>query len=146
MDKGIQDFIRGKRVAVVGVSRKKIKFGNTIYRELKQRGYQVYAVNPSMMEFNGDICYPDLAALRGQLDGAVICISPLQAEGVLRQAAEVGLRNVWLQQGAGTKELAALGRELGLNLTSGKCILMYAPPVASIHNVHRFFARLFGRL
>jgi uncharacterized protein len=146
MNQAIQNFIQGKRIAVVGVSRNKRKFGNTIYNELKQRGYQAFAVNPSMPEIAGDVCYPDLAALKGKLDGAVLCLHPRQAEGVIRQAAEVGVRNVWLQQGAGTESLIKLGRELGLNLTAGKCILMYAPPVTSFHNFHRFFARLFGRL
>jgi hypothetical protein len=40
----------------------------------------------------------------------------------------------------------ALGDELDLNLVSKKCILMYAPPVDSVHSVHRFFGKLFGML
>jgi predicted CoA-binding protein len=56
------------------------------------------------------------------------------------------LRNVWLQQGAETPELIALGRELGLDLVSGKCILMYAPPVRSFHWLHRAVVKLMGQL
>lgn len=146
MDQAIKDFITGKRVAVVGVSRHNQKFGNTIYTELKGRGYQVYAVNPTIQEYQGEPCYPNLAALKEKVDGAVICIKPKYVAPVLREAAAIGLQNVWLQWGANTPETVKLGRELGLNLVSGKCILMYAEPVRSFHNVHRFFAKLFGKL
>lgn len=146
MNQEIKDFVASKRVAVVGVSRHEKKFGSTIYTELKARGYQVYAVNPAVQEIMGDKCYPNLAALQGQVDGAVICISPKAVDPVLREAAAIGLRNVWLQWGADTPETVKLGRDLGLNLVSGKCILMYAEPVRSFHSFHRFFVKLFGKL
>lgn len=146
MNQAIQEFVAGKRMAVVGVSRYAKKFGSTIYTELKGRGYQVYGVNPAVDEIQGEKCYPNLTALQGQVDGAVICIKPKSVEPVLREAASIGLKNVWLQWGADTPENVKLGKELGLNLVSGKCILMYAEPVRSFHAIHRFFVKLFGKL
>jgi len=146
MNQAINDFIYGKRIAVVGVSRNEKKFGNAVYTELKQRGYQVFAVNPSINEIAGDPCYPSLKALQGKIDGAVVCVSSSKGETVLREAAELGLRNVWLQQGAESPQLIKLGSELGLNMVSRKCILMYAPPVRSFHIFHRVIAKLFGQL
>jgi predicted CoA-binding protein len=35
----VDDFVAQRTLAVVGVSRSGKKFGNTIYRELKTRGY-----------------------------------------------------------------------------------------------------------
>jgi uncharacterized protein len=142
----IKDFVANKRIAVVGVSRYGKKFGSAIYTELKGRGYQVYGVNPAIPEIQGEKCYPNLTALQGQVDGAVICITPKAVEPVLREAAAIGLKNVWLQWGADTPETAKLGRDLGLNLVTGKCILMYAEPVRSFHSFHRFFAKMFGKL
>ena len=146
MNQVITDFVANKRVAVVGVSRYPKKFGSSIYTELKGRGYQVYGVNPAMEEIQGDRCYPNLTALKGQVDGAVICIKPKSVEPVLREAADIGLKNIWLQWGADTPENVKLGKDLGLNLVSGKCILMYAEPVRSFHTFHRFFVKLFGKL
>jgi len=60
VEHAIQDFIQFKRIAVVGVSRGGKKFGNKIYNELKQRGYQVYAVNPQIEEIAGEHCYQNL--------------------------------------------------------------------------------------
>jgi len=146
MDQAIQDFINGKRIAVVGVSREGTKFGNTAFTELAARGYQVFAVHPSAQEIAGAPCYPNLAALRGQVDGALIVVPPQQAVPVLREAAAIGLKNVWLQQGAESPEALALARDLKLNLVAKRCVLMYAPPVRSFHAWHRVFARLFGQL
>jgi hypothetical protein len=42
--------------------------------------------------------------------------------------------------------LVELGKQLGLNMVSGKCIMMYAEPVRSIHKWHRGFMKLIGRL
>ena len=42
------EFLAGKRVAVTGVSRKPQSHGsNVVYQRLRQRGYQVFAVNPN---------------------------------------------------------------------------------------------------
>ena len=146
MDQAIQDFINGKRIAVVGASRNKEKFGCMAFTELAARGYQVFPVHSTAQEILGTRCYPNLTALRGQVDGALVVVGSEQAASVLREAASIGLKNVWLQQGAESPEVLALARDLGLNLVAKKCVLMYAPPVRSFHGVHRFFARLFGQL
>ena len=145
MDQAVQDFVNGKRIAVVGVSRDKTKFGNTAFTELAARGYQVFAVHPTAQEVVGARCYPNLSALQGQVDGALVIVSPQQAVSVLREAAAIGLKNVWLQQGAESPEALALARDLGLNLVARKCVLMYAPPVRSFHGWHRVFAKLVGQ-
>ena len=146
MDQSIKEFIKSKRLAIVGVSHAEKKFSNGAYTELKNRGYQVFGVNPTLQKIAGDNCYKDLTSLRGQVDGAVVCVSPEKVEPILREAAAIGLRNVWLQQGAESEEATRLGSDLGLNLIAGKCILMYAEPVHGFHNFHRFFVRLGGRL
>ncbi len=146
MDAKIQNFVECKRLAVVGVSRSDRKFGNAAYRELKQRGYQVYAVNPSMQKIDDDPCYPDLETVKDKVDGVVVIVAPAQGIEVLKQAAAAGIRNVWIQQMGDTPELLQTGQQLGLQMVSGKCILMYAQPVGSFHAWHRGFMRLIGRL
>jgi hypothetical protein len=145
MDAAVQEFASFKRLAVVGVSRDDKKFGNLIYKELKERGYQPFAVNPAISEIGGDKCYPNLSALQGMVDGVVICIPPAKVPAVLQEAASVGLKHVWIQQGAGSPEADKVGQELGLKMINGKCIMMYAEPVQSFHKFHRFFAKLVGQ-
>ena len=146
MNPSIQGFIDCKRVALVGASRSGKKFGNAAAKELMARGYEVYLVNPEARQIDGQPCYPNLTALREKVDSVLVCLPASQGAGVLTEAAELGLRNVWLQQGADSPELIASGRDLGLDLVYGKCILMYAPPVRSIHRFHRAVVKLIGQL
>jgi len=76
----------------------------------------------------------------------VISVPPAKASQALRDAAAVGVKNIWIQQGAQSPEVMATARELGLEPVVGKCILMYAPPVKSFHAWHRGLAKLFGQL
>jgi len=46
MQELIKEFMKQKTFAVVGATDNPQKFGNKIVRNLKNRGYQVYLVNP----------------------------------------------------------------------------------------------------
>lgn len=148
MNTSIQEFISGKRIAVVGASRYKEKnrFGNMAATELKRRGYEVCLVHPLAKAIDGEAAYPSLSALQGRVDGVLVSVPAEKGADVLREAAAVGLRNVWVQNGGESPELIRLGEELKLNLVTGKCILMYAQPVRGFHRIHRFIARLSGQL
>jgi hypothetical protein len=146
MEQAIKDFIQLKRLAVVGVSHNAKKFGNTIYSELKSRGYQVFGVNRSLSDVAGEKCYTNLSGLRGMIDGVVVCVLPHEVEPLLREAEGTGVHHIWLQQGAESREAVMLGKTLGLNVIAGKCVLMYAEPVRSFHRFHRFFANVVGKL
>ena len=146
MNQAIQDFVACRSIAVVGASRGGKKFGNAAAKELQTRGYQVFIIHPEAQEIDGQPCYPNLSALRGQIDAVLISVPAAQAAAVMREAASLGIRHVWLQQGAESPELLALGEELGLSLVSKKCVLMYAPPVKSYHGWHRGFVKLVGKL
>lgn len=145
MDPKIQDFVQSKRLAVVGVSRSEQKFGTAIYKELKTRGYDVFGVNPNMDAIDGEPCYASIGDLTGKVDGVVICVPPQKAAGVVREAAAAGITKIWLQQGAQSLETSKAAREMGVAPVEGKCILMYAGEVKSVHAFHRFFAKLFGQ-
>lgn len=146
MNPAIENFVQGKRIAIIGASRSGKKFGNSVISELNARGYQTFLVHPEAKEIEGEPCYPNLAALKGRVDGVWICVQPQQAELVLREAVQAGFQNIWLQQGAESPQVQAAARELGVELVTGKCILMYAPPVRSVHRWHRGFVKLIGQL
>ena len=58
-------FLASKPVAVTGMFRTPKTHGsNNVYRRLRERGYQVFAVNPNTAKVGGDRSYPDLASIR----------------------------------------------------------------------------------
>jgi hypothetical protein len=116
------------------------------YKVLKEHGYQVYPVHPEAEQIDDVKCYDSLASLPDSVDGVLVVVPTERACQIVKDAAQAGVRNVWLQQGAESPEVLALGEGLDLNLVSKKCILMYTEPVGSVHGVHRFFVKLFGKL
>jgi hypothetical protein len=146
MDSSTREFLQGKRFGLVGYSRSSQKFGNLVYAELKQRGYSVLVVHPEIREIGGEKCVPHVGALAGRIDGLIVNVLPAKSAQIVRDAAQAGIKKIWLQQGADSPEAVQAGRELGVNLVAGKCILMYAEPVRSFHAFHRLFARLFGQM
>ncbi|HNS06461.1 MAG TPA: CoA-binding protein [Anaerolineaceae bacterium] len=142
----IEKFLQLKKISVVGVSRNKDKFGNMLYRELKNSGYQVMAVNPNADMVEGDRCYAGLGALPVKPEGVVVVVTPAEALQVVEEAAGLGITHIWLQPGASSRETDQKCEELNLNWISGECLFMYLEPVKSVHAFHRFIRRLLGRM
>ncbi len=146
MNAQIESFINSKKIAVVGYSQTGKKFGNMAGKELIARGYEVYPVHPNAREIDGLACYPNLESLEGKADSLLISVKPINVPGVLVEAAQAGLKNIWLQQGSWSKEVQLTANRLGLTVVSKRCILMYAPPVTSFHKFHRTIKSIFGGL
>lgn len=144
--KSVEDFIAQKKIAVVGVSRKKTKFGNAIYKELKQKGYDVFPINPHIAVFEGDACYPDLLSLPEKVDAVIINVPPAQTEKVVREAKQAGINKVWLQQGSQSETAVKFCEESGIDCVSNECILMFAQPSAFIHRAHKWIWGVLGKL
>jgi uncharacterized protein len=142
----IEEFTSLKSLAVVGVSRNKDKFGSMIYRELKAKGYKMFAVNPELDMFEGDRCYAGLGALPEKPEGVIIVVQPTAALKVLEDMAKQGIQYAWIQQGANSPENEAKAQELGLKVVAGECAFMFFPPIESIHKFHRTINKIFGKL
>lgn len=142
----VEEFLIQKKIAVVGVSRTKTKFGNAIYKELKQKGYEVFPVNPNLQTFEGDVCYPDLLSIPDRTDAVVINVPPMQAEKVIREANQAGIKKVWLQQGSQSDSAVKYCEENGIDCISNECILMFAQPSAFIHRAHKWIWGVLGKL
>ena len=142
----VDDFLAQRKLAVVGVSRSGKRFGHTAYRELKGKGYQLFPVNPNAESIGGERCYPNLSALPESVDGALIVVPPAETEKVVRDAAAVGIRRVWMQQGAQSEAAVRFCQQNYIGVVHGECILMFAEPAAFPHRAHRFLWRLLGKL
>jgi uncharacterized protein len=142
----IQDFLSQKTIAMAGLSRNEKAFSAAVNKELKAKGYRVLPVNPAATSIDGEKCYPSLAALPEKVGGVVVFTQPAETERVVRDAAAQGITRVWLQQGAVSEAAVAFCVQQGMQVVSGKCIMMFAEPVASFHGVHRWFAKVFGQL
>jgi predicted CoA-binding protein len=140
----VDDFIAQPVLAVAGASRDSRKFGNAIYRELKTKGYRVFAVNPNAETVEGDPSYKTLADLPEKVGGVVIVTPPTVTEKLVQDAAAAGICRVWMQQGSQSPAAIKFCQDHDLNLVHGECILMYQSNPASFHKFHKFVKELFG--
>jgi predicted CoA-binding protein len=103
--KAATDFLSRKRIAVTGVSRTPGPHGsNVVYKRLRERGYEVFAVNPNANEVEGDRAYPDLASIPGGVDAVVIGTRPDYAEATVRECDKLGIKDVWMHRCPSGKE------------------------------------------
>jgi predicted CoA-binding protein len=120
----IDEFIAQDTLAVVGVSRDRRKFGNIVYRDLRDKGYRVLAVHPNHDTVEGDPCYPDLASLPERVDGIVVVVPPHVTEQIVREANAADIRRVWLQPGAESAAAIRYCEEHGISVIADECIMV----------------------
>jgi len=135
-------FLANKRIAVTGVSRSPKDHGsNTVYKRLRERGYEVFAVNPNADEVEGDPAYLDLKSIPGGVQAVVIGTRPETAESTMRECAELGINQVWMHRGPGAGSVSAAatdyGRQHGITVIDGGCPLMFGPTADFGHKVMR---------
>ncbi|HKK10118.1 MAG TPA: CoA-binding protein [Bacteroidales bacterium] len=140
----IQGFLSAGTIAMVGASRNKKKFGNQVLNELQSKGVNVLAVHSEAKEINGQPCFSSISELPSDVNHLFIAVQKDQTAGVVEEAAEKGIKNIWIQQMSDTPEAIKLADEKGLYLISKRCIFMYADPVKGVHKFHRTLNKLFG--
>jgi len=143
--KQIEQFTAEKHIAVAGISRTPHKFGNSVFKELKKQGYNVYPVSLHLKEFEGVSCYSDIASLPSEVSSIIINTKPEQTRILLAEARQKGIRNIWLQQGAANKEIIQSVSSASDNVISGHCLLMFTKPSHFMHRTHAFFKKTFGK-
>ena len=145
------EFLSHKRIAVTGVSRNPQGHGaNFVYQRLRDRGYEVFAVNPNADEVEGDPCYLDLKSIPRGVDAVVIGTRPEIAETTMRECADLGIKQVWMHRsfGKGSVSDAATeyGRQRGVTVIDGGCPLMFEPTADPGHKAMRFVFTLTGKV
>lgn len=146
-----QDFLAQRRIAVTGVSRApKEHGGNVVYKRLRERGYEVFPVNPNADTVEGDKAYPDLRSIPGGVEAVVVATRPDRTEATVREAADLGITRVWMHRSFGggsvSPEATKAGRERGMTVIDGGCPLMFDPAADGGHKVMCAVLKLTGKV
>ena len=149
MKEAAADFLQHKSIAVTGVSRNAANHGsNVVYKRLKERGYDVFAVNPNTETVEGDTSYRDLRSIPGGVEAVVIGTRPTTAEETMHECADLGIKEVWMHRafGAGSVSDVATeyGRSHGITVLDGGCPCMFAPTSDGGHKMIKAVCTLTG--
>jgi predicted CoA-binding protein len=126
------EFLACKRIAVTGVSRAPQGHGgNVVYKRLRDRGYDVFAVNPNADRVEGDPCYHSLRDIPDGVDAVVLATRPDASDATIHECAELGIKRAWMHRAFGEGSVCdratVYGREHGMTVIDGGCPLMFRP-------------------
>ncbi|MBE7554668.1 MAG: CoA-binding protein [Anaerolineales bacterium] len=111
-------------IAVVGESNDHYYTSYQVAQYLKEMGYTVYPVNPTIDEVDGDKSYPALKDVPEPIDIVDVFRSPEFLPEIIEEAIAVKAKTIWTQLGVvgldDTPEQNAYAA--GLNVVSDKCI------------------------
>jgi len=121
----IQRFLEKRNIfAVVGASKNPSKYGHQVYRDLRNAGYAVYAVNPKADEILGDKCYPNLESLPLKPDVVDFVVPPEITEQVVKSYKSLGVRKVWMQPGSESEESIKFCEDNSIEVVHGVCVMV----------------------
>jgi len=122
----IERILHCRTFGVVGASRDTQKYGYLVYRSLKNSGKTVYAINPRADEIDGDRCYPALESLPAVPEVVVFVVPPAVTEEVVLECARLGIKHVWMQEGAESAEAVRRCEQAGIGVVYGSPCIMVA--------------------
>lgn len=118
------EFPKYRKWAVVGVSEDRDKYGNKIYRDLRNAGYQVFAINPKLETVEGDPCYPSVSALPETPDVVDLVVPPQASLKVVEDCLAAGVKRVWFQPGSESSEAVQKANDGGMEVVYDACIMI----------------------
>lgn len=147
-DELAKEFLAQKRIAVAGVSRNANEAANGIYRTLRDKGYEVFAVNPQADSVENDPCFPNMQAIPGGVDGAILVTKPEHSTQIVQDCVAAGVPRVWMHNNtfmpsSVSDEGTAVCRENGITLIAGGCPMMFFDP---FHKCMKWVLDKMGRL
>lgn len=113
-----------RTIAVVGLSDKPGRPGNYVPAYMQQHGYRIIPVNPLLETGLGEKAYASLADLPQKPDVVNVFRLPKFIPGVVDEMLQLGLDNIWVQQGIIHLEAAAKAEAGGIHVVMDRCIMV----------------------
>jgi len=124
MDKLISDFLNQKMFAVAGSFRNESKYAYKILRNLENRGYEVFPVNPGVDSVFGRHCYKCVSEIPVLVDVVNLVTPPSATEMIVKECLQKGVNRVWLQPGAESRNAIDFCRNNNMKVIYGVCVML----------------------
>ena len=114
MDLIEEQLTRSKTIAVVGLSPNLERDSHRVAKYLKEQGYRIIPVNPTVDEVLGEKSYPDLNSVPEPVDMVDIFRRSETVPPVVDEAIEIGAKYIWMQDGVVHEKAAKKAEEAGI--------------------------------
>ncbi|MFW5748151.1 MAG: CoA-binding protein [Chloroflexota bacterium] len=123
-DEAIKALLGQARViAVVGHSDDPARTSYRVAQYLRQVGYTVYPVNPTVDTIDGQPSYRSLADVPEPIDIVDVFRRSEHLSGIVEEAAAVGAKAVWSQLGVVDEDAAIKAVQAGLTMVMDRCTM-----------------------
>lgn len=116
----------GTSLAIVGATDHPTKYGGIIYRDMKRKGFPVFAVNPYRTVVDGDPCWAQVSDIPDAPTIVVLVVPAKRGIEVLQDCAKAGIRNIWVQPGAFSMEMQKVLEEGDFDWLAEACVMVRA--------------------
>jgi predicted CoA-binding protein len=113
-----------RTIAVIGLSEVPSKPSHYVSAYMQQRGYKIYPINPSIPEVLGETSYASLAELPIKPDIVNVFRLPKFIPAIVDEMLQLGLPNLWVQQGIVNLEVATRAEAGGIHVVMDRCIMI----------------------
>ena len=118
----IKSALNGKRIAVVGMSPKKLRASHRVGAYLMKNGYEVYPVNPNESKILDTKCYSSLLDIKDKIDVVNVFRESSVVPEIARDSIKIEAEFMWLQLGVISEEGLEIASERGINCIVDLCI------------------------
>jgi len=116
--------IKKDKVAVVGASGDISKYGYIASKDLIEKGYDVFLVNPKTKEILGQPVYEKISDIDSTIDLVIFVVPPAVTLKVLKEVKELGIKKVWMQPGSESSEAIKFCSDNNIECIHNACIMM----------------------
>jgi uncharacterized protein len=120
----IRSMLAGKTIAVIGLSEDPAKPSHYVSAYMQQHGYKIYPINPSIPEVLGEKSYASLSDLPVKPDIVDVFRLPKFIPAIVDEMLQLGLKNLWVQQGIVNLEAATRAEAGGIHVVMDRCIMV----------------------
>jgi uncharacterized protein len=142
----IADFMRQKRIAVVGVSRDEKSYSRLLMRELLRQNYDALPVNPAAEILDNVRCVARVSDVQPRPNAAFLLLPKAELNAAFQECCSAAVPRLWIPvgiaMGAISKEDYVAAEQAGIQVIRGFCPFMFWHGVPFYHHLHGFFAKM----
>lgn len=144
----IEEFLKQKRIAMVGISRNPKDYTRNLFSELKRLNYEITPVNPNTDEIEGLKCFKSVNELQPAPDAVMIFTVKTPLETIVDECIKAGVSHIWIHNMTREKEQKNRIYDVcirnGRNVIIDFCPFMFLSESGFIHKFHGFCMKITG--
>ncbi len=113
-----------RTIAVIGLSDRPDRPSHYVSAYMQQHGYKILPVNPALDQVLGEPAYASISALPFKPDFVNVFRSGGFLPAIVGEMLELGLTDLWVQQGILNHEAARRAETGGIRVVMDRCVMV----------------------